>query len=129
MTHLEAYNLARRAVACKWWRWMPGMQYKTRLGYSHRVDSADVIIDVDCTPDLSDPATLGCLLRLVREAWGDPGLSTVATWSPSTVHASDYLWSIRGGHSHGGTFRRLLTDRAWDTEAKALVAALEAAPC
>lgn len=23
-------------------------------------------------PDLTDPATLGCLLALVREAWGDP---------------------------------------------------------
>ena len=26
----------------------------------------------DFLPDLSDPATIGCLLHLVREAWGDP---------------------------------------------------------
>jgi len=33
------------------------------------IDSADL-------PDLTDPATLGCLLHLVREYWGDGGAYT-----------------------------------------------------
>jgi hypothetical protein len=31
----------------------------------------------DALPDLTDPATLGCLLALVREAWQDPYLCAV----------------------------------------------------
>ncbi len=61
-------------------------------------------------PDLTDPATLGCLLALVREAWGT-----------EYVHArkSERGWEVCRGSSewyHG------------ETEAEALVAALEEAP-
>jgi hypothetical protein len=48
-------DLGRRAVACKHWRWMDGMVTFGFVG--------------EDVPDLSDPATLGCLLALVREAW------------------------------------------------------------
>jgi len=58
-------------------------------------------------PDLTDPATLGCLLALVREAWDDRYLC--ASLSPRK------LWMVDGWSLH-------------DTEAEALVAALEAAP-
>jgi len=58
-------------------------------------------------PDLDDPATLGCLLALVREAWDDRYLC--ASLSPRK------LWMVDGWSLH-------------DTEAEALVAALEAAP-
>jgi len=71
--------LARRAVACKAWRWMPGMRVSSDSalfgpGHPGRVDD-----DVDASmrrlgyvgtiPDITDPATLGCMLALVREAW------------------------------------------------------------
>ncbi len=65
-------------------------------------------------PDLTDPATLGCLLALVREAHGDPLAVCVAR--------SAGEWEVR-----------LVPPSRWhlvasgDTEAAALVAALEAA--
>lgn len=63
-------------------------------------------------PDLSDPATLGCLLALVREAWGDPEITT-------NYHAIEVAWWVGAPgvnqSNHG-------------TEAEALVAALECAP-
>jgi hypothetical protein len=71
-------------------------------------------------PDLSDPATLGCLLALVREAWEDPHLYTL----------HDIHWTVR--LRDGVTTAFEPEDDSWvgtgATEAQALVAALEAAP-
>lgn len=61
----------------------------------------------DAWPDLTDPATLGCLLALVREALDIPYLCTSV--SP------EGRWWVDGYSLH-------------DTEAEALIAALEAAP-
>ena len=121
-------SLARRAVACKGWRWMPGM--KTLAGW--RVSSVplpdmvvlklsgyhdytlppDTVVERCREPDLSDPATLGCLLALVREAWADTHVSAgfrmfsmaPMVWVPS-----------QNKYFHGSS------------EAEAMVAALEAA--
>ena len=116
--------LSRRVVACKGWRWMPGMLtdegrrvmqvWPDNLGikWSHLLDNR-VVRDADALPDLTDPATLGCLLALVREAGGDPFLCPAADretgWWLNGYAAVDYLQSYR-------------------TEAEALVAALEGAP-
>lgn len=69
-------------------------------------------------PDPEDDATRGCLLRLVRDAWGCPDLTTTA-----------------GGDFDGGLVWEIETVRAMGlggilgaTEAEALVAALLAAP-
>jgi len=63
------------------------------------------------------PATLGCLLALVREAWGMPTGITVS------YPSDEGLWGVSwSGATHGGWCGR------GKTEAEALVAALEAAP-
>lgn len=139
----ELEALARRAVACKGWRWMAGMRvvrpdgtFPLRIvqsgclahegdlepGWPPRVQVATGLHLHDI-PDLTDPATLGCLLALVREALSDPYASTV--WDPEAdrwtiIGALDPEWGIRDIEPG-----RLLVG---PTEAAALVAALEAAP-
>jgi hypothetical protein len=71
-------------------------------------------ISCGALPDLTDPATLGCLLALVRKAWGDPTLCAIYVDGDDPVP-----WSVS---------INLSTDSAGTTEAEALVAALEAAP-
>ena len=134
-------ELGRRAVACKAWRWIPGMQHDRRN--DDRVVSVLPFVPTDdecdgcegCIrvtrkqwaytdwglglqhdpfpwlPDLRDPATVGCLLALVREAWGDPAICIVE-------EHRDWWARLNG----------LPLCAFADTEAEALVAALEAAP-
>ena len=124
-------DLARRAVACPVWRWLPGMlakhpdfrdvrvshvgrkrmhgacRYASPMGrVSHAVVALPLPTSSDVLPDLTDPATLGCLLALVREAWKDPTLTTVGTL--------------------GGWWVESYDEFCGSTEAAALVAALEA---
>ena len=116
MTQEQMIELARRAVACKGWRFMGGMLlaegvWQARVGEGWRWKE-----DAELLPVLEDPATLGCLLALVREAWGDPHAS--ASWDYETNGP------VVVACSH--TSRWIFRDR--QTEAEALVAALEAAP-
>ena len=60
MEHLGALvteDLAKRAVACKHWRWMPGSAFDTGLRYD---EFAQFMLDdwEGEIPDLTDPATL-----------------------------------------------------------------------
>lgn len=70
--------------------------------------------------DLDDPATLGCLLALAREAWDDPTLHPVPGGSPGDA-ARGLWWEIRGAK------RRWYTG-SYPTEAGAILAAILAAP-
>lgn len=116
MTDAEAEALGRRLVACKGFRVMRGM-----LDMQGRTWGRDLLWrwrnDLD-VPDLRDPATLGCVLALVREAWGQKAVTSF--WG--------YYWEVDYAHT--------IIDECMDheqlgvggTEAEALVAALEAAP-
>lgn len=97
-------DLARRAAACRGWRWLPGMLVwggdritEDTLGIAHGV-----------VPDFRDPATRGALLQLVREAWGDDRADVSFAFERWACHVcGQFFWA--------------------DTEPAALIAALEAA--
>ncbi len=145
-------ELGRRAVACKHWRWMPGMltlkglndtawrvlEKPKRKMHGLIITDSDAIVvcnrgEQPGVPNLSDPATLGCLLTLVREAWPDE-------WH-------EFIVPIFDGFSHWRVgcldLQRLpgapqlivpinqetMKPLVWaHSEAEALVIALEAAP-
>lgn len=124
---LDALGL--RAVACPRWRWLPGMknQAGTRIvrvekdGYMVGIPRGwklTTCVDTGYPPDLADPATLGCLLALVREAYEDDfiGLEYDAPLGKWGAYAAEKgVWSTR-------------LRGEGNTEAEALVVALEAAP-
>ncbi len=123
-------ELSRRAVACKGWRWMQGMTSVwgdddgQPMRWLCRSSSYGHVMcgpcadghprhNLDALPDLTDPATLGCILRLVREAWKR---STAFLYYYGGSWFFDPQQSGPTDHPSGRT------------EAEALVAALEAAP-
>lgn len=124
----EMIVLAKRAVACKHWRWIRGMLRQDDYRYvgsgvwarwSDTALSSGVLTALhapDQWPDLSESATRGCLLALVREAWKDPALCVV-------LDTSDGRWHV-GRWEDGMSMR----GRGGATEAEALVDALESAP-
>ena len=125
MTDQDWQELGRRAVACKNWRWMPGMLC-IPIGGGFPVRYHGIVArnmpsagGVQYRPDFRDPATLGCLLALVREAYGMPHLTPKMTTS---------IWRIE---DEGAPMKWLIPDLEWagrfGTEAAALVDALESA--
>lgn len=113
----EQIALAKRAVACRGWRFMGGMLVSDAIGKQRIYDdvAGEPYWSTDgWLPDLTDPATLGCLLALVREAWGDPHASV---WYDDEFWQSGHRWSW---------FAKKQTCVDYGTEAEALVAALEA---
>jgi hypothetical protein len=120
-------DLARRAVACKRWKWMPGMLSAKGLRVT-RCDRDGYVVGyyenlsyvAECVPgtlpDLWDPATFGCLLALVRQAWG------------AGVHlVPDGGWYVKGARLKNGNGDTINLGICATTEAEALIAALEAA--
>ena len=122
MTEQDWIELGRRAVACKGWRWMPGMLcIPIGGGFPLRYNGivAPNMPDaggVQYRPDFRDPATLGCLLALVREAYDLPRLALVCCDGRWRVISAglDVRFPIRAPAKN-------------NTQAAALVAALEAA--
>ena len=146
----EQIALSRRAVACKGWRWMPGMRTMGNMRVSHDpdrwpdrpcalreggwIDTAPPRPLGDDLPDLTDPATLGCLLALVRAAWRCP---TVYVRQSTTRRVSDGViaWEVCDLYLDAEACRSLGVPRegsvgSWGhaSEAEALVSALERAP-
>jgi hypothetical protein len=135
-------DLGRRAAACKHWRWMEGMQVEP-LRFRVVWLTEDMIGESDQTsyfwknvpdifPDLSDPATCGAMLALVREAWTRDPL--VNHWVSYAVPVFDGLETWRVGCILDGAKMFAVCNLATmklvegKTEAEALVLALEAAP-
>lgn len=123
-------ELGRRAVACTRWEWMPGMRYVTpqgaagrwvmmpdwsgsgeRMPFIYVEDTHHSSQHEDVVPDLTDPATIGCLEHLVRKAW-DGGI---------TIGRRDGCWEV-----YRASDLKIWTDSSTDSYAEALVCALEA---
>ena len=124
---MNLQDLGRRAVACKHWRWMPGMLLLPHVdgceccedrNFPRRAARLPAVFTTDIdVPDLSDPATLGCLVALVEEAWKCPIDMSFAGACRFDVDAEERVYP----QDHTVSF-------AAKTRVKALVAALEAAP-
>jgi len=126
--------LARRAVACKGWRWLPGMlahhpnwragrvshvgltAVRVGLRYSSPVGGTEWAVPplpiTDLLPDLSDPLTVQAVLLLAREAWNRP---------------TAYLYYYGGNWFFDPQQSEPTDHPSGRTEAEPLVAALEAA--
>jgi hypothetical protein len=124
-------EIAKRAVACKGWCWMPGM---LTLDGRRVVGVDGDVLELfyadehkcyqrwaeDAEPDFGDPATVGCLLALVRRALTD---------ETATVSYDDFdgtFFCMARHELDGQPYWGVVTQA--DTEVDALVAALEAAP-
>ncbi len=126
---IELEILARRAVASKHWRWIEGMLTERGDRIASVEHDSLIVLDeefeiVELTdgksiPDLRDPATLGCLLILVREAHNAPH-----AWVEAR-HGQRFRVVSPEGYSEA---TRMLCEWQVGTEAAALVAALENAP-
>jgi hypothetical protein len=125
----DAIELAKRAVKCKAWRWMRGMSVVSDTDHDAIVwhdkdilylDPDDVpgddCIDSGDLPDLTDPATLGCLLHLIKESWGVRSIGIEYNKSDGKEYfiVKDEDWEYSPTHVVSG-----------DTEEEALVKALE----
>ena len=127
MTNLE---LAKRAVACKHWRLLPGMMTE-KHGRVHDVGDGMILVQSKPTaymdnsirlswqgasqaiPDFSDPLTAAGVLVLVREAWNTQQVTL-------RVFDDESAWiecALPGQWKKAG-----------DSVAEALIAALEEAP-
>lgn len=129
--------LAERAVACKKWRWMEGMLILTGDKFTPRIR---IIDDLGASawmaharatdlPDLSDPATLGCLLALVREVYREPALFTNPQFDGSwAINIPDYYDGE--GLKDSGEFGSKAPGEWLEarSEAEIMVKALEVAP-
>ena len=67
MTERTAKEWGRIAVSLPGWRWLPGMLGRNEIGGTDRImDQSEALqANADIVPDPDDPATEGCLVRLL----------------------------------------------------------------
>lgn len=104
--------LAERAVKSSKWSWRSGM-----MTVDGRRIAQGEMIDADELPELADPATLGALMGLLRWLYNDRGMF-VEPDGDDTTRWAVYRCVSKGDKRVG----------YGNSEAAALVAALEAAP-
>ena len=78
---------AREAVSKPWWRWSTSMLL---------VRPKDLDDRREC-PDLTDPATVGCIRAEVERLCGEQDELTVVEWHSDGTTAAVRLWT-RGGY-------------------------------
>lgn len=116
--------LAEQAAQCAGWRWLPGMRAVYSDGAWYRLTEGDAAYGIPvkyrppnprgAKPDLTDPATVGCLLALVREAWGDDGAHV---WCDHRTGEWQWMANGQAGSVHA-------RHDGYPTEAHAATAAL-----
>ena len=152
MKERELYELGRRAKASKHFRWTAGMLciWKPRGGAGGQqvmptgarvadlpmgpLPTTFCLVDPSAVyscavPDIRDPATLGCILALVREAWGDPEAVTTYYGGYDAVDwgVTSMLWDEKRNEKEQQPWFSCLIGQG-PTEAHALVSALAEAP-
>lgn len=138
----EAMALGVRAISCWRFQWRPGMRlYKTGGWCAENGDIADKGYFVrvpellpnggypDAWPDLTDAATRGALLSLVRESWSDDHAWLEATnryyaFNENGANCCEPAWILHVLDRTAQTYRKI----AGATEAEALLCALEMSP-
>ena len=117
-------GLGKRAIEAGW-KWMPGTSADGMLVVDADESGLWVVrkgavqehwAPEEALPDLTDPATLGCLLALVREVKADPSIHI----RPAVSGKWWFVSKIKDGQV--ASLRS-----CFKSEAEALVAALEAA--
>jgi len=121
--------LAIRAVKCKRWSWEPGMLPRDANGrpdfWRPRV-GAERSAPRHCLPDLTDDATIGALRGLVRRVYHDPS-KLWDGWVMVQRDQHSVFFAVQPYHTEDGALE-WRSIGSGQTEAEALVAALESAP-
>lgn len=111
-------ELAEYAVTLDGWRWMPGMLVKYPNGGWYRLTDGDARPPDPriSRPDLTDPATLGCVLAMARKKHGE-WVYTLPTGRG---------WRVLIGNPEERSVSVVSAKEEMPTEAHALIAALDA---
>lgn len=124
----QLLELGQRALACKGWRFAPGMQLvadhsepwrMTCEGHVACYTAPGMVLNTSpfggWLPDFSDAATRGCLLALVRKAYDSDQIAC-----HTDNYTTGWLVDYYGGNNTSPPIAR------GKTEIEALIAALEA---
>jgi len=141
VTDDEARDLGERLVACKGFRWMPGMLVHSGGGAVRLTDGGESMLVVgqwevpngsgsslfdgwlhdNAWPDLRDAATRGCVLQLLCDMYGDPNITLA--YDLRTLYPKTRIWAVIRQEDNRDL--AVLSEHACREEALAL--ALEAA--
>ena len=120
-------NLSHRAVRAQGWKWIAGMKAVGRRGNPTAWFRLEEDLDrlhgdwSEAHPDLDDPATVGCILSLVRKIWG-PHASTLA----NGFEEPDGVWTLHCGHIESYLYGHEVASGR--TEVEVLIKGLEIQP-